>query len=49
VSLPYYNKTLLYYNKIILHLRNDFVGLLATRFVRLAQKIVCSSHQIYMT
>jgi len=27
--------------------RTDFVGLLATRFVRLAQKIVCSSHPIY--
>jgi len=29
--------------------KNRFLCLLSTRFVRLAQKIVCSSHQIYMT
>jgi len=29
--------------------KNCFCCLLATRFVLLAQKIVCSSHQIYMT
>jgi len=29
-------------------LRTDFCGLLATRFVRLAQYIVCSSQQIYI-